>query len=772
MTIRAVHVARDDVYLRDASIEVERVETSHSAVQRLGEGDVDCVVSGYELDAPTGRGVDGETGLDVLRAVRERDGSVPFLLYTDATDGDVAIDATRLGVTEYTSMARLRRDDAALADRVHAITEGSGSTSVPYDTNAIAELTRIAAGDDATFDEKVGELLDLGRSILGLDIGFVSRIEGDTHTITHARGNDELSEQGPVDLSTTYCQYTVQSESLFGVQDAEVEGWSGNPVYEESGLSCYLGGRITVGGELYGTLCFADADPRELAFTDDERRFIELLVEWLGHEIARENREASLRRYKAIHETVQQMVFVIGDEATIELFTEPVAERFGYESEQLRNEPATAFLDADAVEAGYEALGELQAAPGEASRTIETTIETADGEAVPVEIELSLLSDATEYRGLVGVIHDRSDLAETKAELAAERDRFRYLFEHIPDPVVETEFVDGRNVVRAVNPTFEERFGYAEPEATGRPINDLIVPPDEREQAEAFDERIREEGSVAAETRRNTTDGYRRFLFRGFEYRNADSDRAFGIYTDITERAERDQYLQVVNRILRHNLRNDLSIVMGFADAIAEDAPDERTADRARTIVETAKTLSEMAETANDMSRIVGQRSSSADHEIDLADTVAEVRAEASEAYPEAEIVADVPSNRFVRADSKLTRVLRELMDNAVEYGDAETPRVRFELRDGGAENFVTLAVSDNGPGIPAADRERVLGEREITQLDHAQGIGLWLVKWLVESYGGVLGFDVDDEGTTVLLELPVYEGAGTGIDGERPDAA
>jgi signal transduction histidine kinase len=278
---------------------------------------------------------------------------------------------------------------------------------------------------------------------------------------------------------------------------------------------------------------------------------------------------------------------------------------------------------------------------------------------------------------------------------------------------------------------------------------------------------------VTAETRRNTTDGYRRFLFRGFEYRNADTDRAFGIYTDITERAERDQYLQVVNRILRHNLRNDLSIVIGFADAIVEDAHDERTADRAATIAETAKTLSEMAETANDMARIVGQRSSSADYEIDLADTVAEVRAEASETYPETEIVADIPPDCPVRADSKLTQVFRELIDNAVEYGDAESPRVRFELRDDSAENFVTLAVSDNGPGIPAADRERILGEREITQLDHAQGIGLWLVKWLVESYGGVLSFDVDEGGTTVLLELPAYEGDdGTETDDDRPDAA
>ncbi|MEF8913712.1 response regulator [Natronomonas sp.] len=77
------------------SIDAERVETSREVLRRLDAGEVDCVVCEYDLG-----GGDEETGLDVLRAVRERNESVPFLLYTERTDGDVAIEATRLGVTE------------------------------------------------------------------------------------------------------------------------------------------------------------------------------------------------------------------------------------------------------------------------------------------------------------------------------------------------------------------------------------------------------------------------------------------------------------------------------------------------------------------------------------------------------------------------------------------------------------------------------------------------------------------------------------------------
>jgi PAS domain S-box-containing protein len=766
MTIRAVHVASGENGLDGDRIDAERVGSTRELLRRLDAGDVDCIVSGYDLDGAGGR---EQTGLDVLRAVRERNEAVPFLLYTDRTDGDVAIEATRHGVTEYVSLERLRRDDMTLGDRVRAVTDKRKTPTLPYDRNAIAELTHIAASDDATFDEKVEELLDLGRDFLDLDIGFISQIEDETHTITHVRGNEALAEQGPVDLATTYCHHTVQSESLFGVRDAEAEGWSGNPIYEQSGLSCYLGGRITIGNELYGTLCFADENPRALAFTDTERTFIELLVEWLGHEIAREKREASLRRYKAIHETVRQMVFVIGEEATIELLTEPLAERFGYDREELRGKSATALLDADAVQEGYEAIAELQSESGASSRTIKTELMTADGDAVPVDIELSLLSQSTDYRGLVGVIHDRSDLAETKAELAAERDRFRYLFEHIPDPVLITESSDDGDVIRAVNPAFESVFGYSEPDAVGRRVTDLIVPEEAREESLNLGTDIRREGSVVTEVRRNTTDGYRRFLFRGFEYQTGEGDRAFSIYTDITERAEREQYLKVVNRILRHNLRNDLSIITGFADVLANDLEDEVLAERAETIESTATSLSELAEKANEMARIVGQRSTTTNHGIDLVDLVEDVRADAATAHTNAEIVSTLSGECQVRADSTLARVLRELVDNAVTYADAETPRVEFDLRpSASSEKYVTLAVRDNGPGIPAPDRERVLGEREITQLDHAQGIGLWLVKWLIESYGGDLGFDVDDDGTTVLLELPKYEGG----DGTASDSA
>lgn len=67
----------------------------------------------------------------------------------------------------------------------------------------------------------------------------------------------------------------------------------------------------------------------------------------------------------------------------------------------------------------------------------------------------------------------------------------------------------------------------------------------------------------------------------------------------------------------------------------------------------------------------------------------------------------------------------------------------------------MTITVLDNGPGIPEREQALIMGEREITQLNHATGIGLWVVKWVVESYGGELTFDEsEDGGSAVTLRL------------------
>jgi signal transduction histidine kinase len=104
--------------------------------------------------------------------------------------------------------------------------------------------------------------------------------------------------------------------------------------------------------------------------------------------------------------------------------------------------------------------------------------------------------------------------------------------------------------------------------------------------------------------------------------------------------------------------------------------------------------------------------------------------------------------------DEPIESAVTELLDNAVEYGTpGDGVTVTVSDRPGDA---VRIAVEDDGPGIPDAEWSVVAGDREITQLQHASGLGLWLAKWVADRHGGDLELvTADAGGTTVAIDLP-----------------
>ncbi|MFB6217987.1 MAG: sensor histidine kinase [Halobacteriaceae archaeon] len=114
--------------------------------------------------------------------------------------------------------------------------------------------------------------------------------------------------------------------------------------------------------------------------------------------------------------------------------------------------------------------------------------------------------------------------------------------------------------------------------------------------------------------------------------------------------------------------------------------------------------------------------------------------------------VADDLPAVTVRAGDRLAAALVELVENAIEHG---APPRRVEADAGGG--WVTVRVLDRGPGVPEGERAVVTGAREISQLEHGSGLGLWVVRWAVDACGGE--FDISaraDGGTAATLRFPV----------------
>ena len=160
-------------------------------------------------------------------------------------------------------------------------------------------------------------------------------------------------------------------------------------------------------------------------------------------------------------------------------------------------------------------------------------------------------SDSGQYKLLANRIDNAVSQFRAERRVEEERERFRKLFDRFSQPTVDVEFQDGEPVAERVNPAFEETFGYDADAVVGDLLDDYIVPEDKLEEAERINDHISGGERVEAEeVTRKTADGRRKFLLQNAIY--DDGGGGFGIYTDITERREREEKLERSQELLRH----------------------------------------------------------------------------------------------------------------------------------------------------------------------------------------------------------------------------
>jgi len=234
-----------------------------------------------------------------------------------------------------------------------------------------------------------------------------------------------------------------------------------------------------------------------------------------------------------------------------------------------------------------------------------------------------------------------------------------------------------------------------------------------------------------------------------------------GVIGDITDRKEREQRLMVLNRILRHNLRNKLSVVSGFADRL-ETVLNTAPAERDTSIDETVHFTQKIKENASDLITL-GEKARAFERAVEEADTtgfvavkpvVSEVVSAYREKHPAATITTEL-TDVAIQGNAEFLRLaVRELIDNAIRHSELSDPTVTIETSRVSDEQ-AEIRIADDGPGIPEMER-KTLTEGEESPLLHGSGLGLWTVNWLVTRIGGHISItDNDPTGTVAVLRLP-----------------
>jgi signal transduction histidine kinase len=216
-----------------------------------------------------------ETGTDVVETPAEAADGVVDREWTLTRVGDDAVAVVGLDISERT----------ALRSELRAI------------ESALSALYGVLSDRDLDFEARLDRVLELGCDRLDVDYGFLTRITGGTQQVVASEGaHPSLQPNDRCPLSEAYCRKTIRGDGLLGVHNAAAAGWETDPAYDVFGLGCYLGGKVVVDGDLYGTLCFADTDARESAFSGVERAFVELLTRWVSYELEERAARTKLTR--------------------------------------------------------------------------------------------------------------------------------------------------------------------------------------------------------------------------------------------------------------------------------------------------------------------------------------------------------------------------------------------------------------------------------------------------------------------------------------------
>jgi len=360
-----------------------------------------------------------------------------------------------------------------------------------------------------------------------------------------------------------------------------------------------------------------------------------------------------------------------------------------------------------------------------------------------------------------GVFQDITERKEHEQELVEEREKYTTLVEQSHDSIAivqNEEFV-------FVNTRMTEITGYDEDELLGMPFTEVITPEDQLLVQDRYERRLDSDADSPPSRYTltfETKDGRKRVVevsAANIQYEGAPAGLAS--FRDVTERQRYEneleqvnEQLEILNRVVRHDIRNDMAVILGWADLL-EDSVDDDGQDNLEKILTSGEHIVELTEIARDY---VETLTSGEEVEIKptaLRQVLTNEITIRQEAYPGAEITGDgsIP-DVDVQANEMLSSVFRNLLNNAVQHNDKDTPVVTVAAEE--REDDVRVTVADNGPGIPEMQHETIFGKGERSLESSGTGIGLYLVGTLIDQYGGdVTVEDNEPEGATFTVTLP-----------------
>lgn len=212
-----------------------------------------------------------------------------------------------------------------------------------------------------------------------------------------------------------------------------------------------------------------------------------------------------------------------------------------------------------------------------------------------------------------------------------------------------------------------------------------------------------------------------------------------------TELTRQRDHLALLNQVVRHDIRNDIQLVLSHAELLADAVPDDEREHLDR-VLEQAAHVVDLTEAVRDLSAVIVE-----DNDTDLSpvNLGAVLQAETDKlrsAYGSTGKTVTVtgtelfPFDTTVLANEMLSSVIGNLLSNAVIHTDVDDPHVDISVDH--RSDTVAVTIADDGPGIPESQRAQIFARGEMSFDSPGTGLGLYLVQRLADLYGGDVRVD------------------------------
>uniref|UniRef100_UPI002612E6A2 PAS domain S-box protein n=1 Tax=Halorientalis sp. TaxID=1931229 RepID=UPI002612E6A2 len=504
-----------------------------------------------------------------------------------------------------------------------------------------------------------------------------------------------------------------------------------------AGESAHEGWRVRAdGSEFY-------ADIRHAPLEDDNSEFRGYAV------IVRDmtDRRRQQRRTERFVEESDDVVTIVDTDGTITYASGSADRVLGHDPDHLVGENLFDYLHPDSREATMETFFTGMEDP-EANLQAECRLRSGDGEWRNVEGQYRNMLDDDAIDGMLLYLRDVTDRKERSR-------RFESIFNQT---FQFTGLLEPDGTVVEVNNAALEFGGIERDDIVGDPFSDAPW----WTHSEAVRDNLLdalERGAngelVRYETEVRGADGLATIDFSVKPVTDEDDEVSLLVVEgrDITTQVQDRRHLEVMQRVMRHNMRNDLTKVRGWTEVMSEETDAEKRAEQFETVERILDKWGSMTEKMGEIREIIssqkGQGTTTEAKSL-VEDAVAPIREE----YPDMTVVTDISDNESGEVPRTLHEAVHELVENAAKVNSDST--VEVELTRPGSD-WIAISVRDNGPGMPEMEAS-VLETGEETPLNHGQGLGLWMVRMIVTGVGGDVSVETTDDGTEVCLRVPTSQ--------------